>query len=297
MDSIAEFKVLRSNYLAEHGRSSAGTVTVVTRNGTNAFHGDVYEFFRNDMLNANNYFNKNNLNGTPRSAATLIKRPPMRWNDFGFTLGGPIKKDKTFFFYSQEWRRITYPVSIGPTGILPAAAEMNGVFPTDVCVAFNPDGTCAQTGPTITNIDPTAAAYVKDIFSKLPAPNNNTWSHTLTTASGDYRAAQNTYNIKGDYGNSDFDRRHVFTATYVYTLPFYKSQEGFTGHVLGGWELSGLVYLNSGLHYSPSISSCSYGPAGLGLCGPTYSGARRQLTAPCSAPSATPMSRARCSLH
>jgi hypothetical protein len=169
IDSIAEFKVLRSNYLAEHGRSSAGTVTVVTRNGTNEFHGSAYEFFRNDVLNANSYFNKNNLNGTPRS--TALPRPPMRWNDFGFTFGGPIHKDKTFFFYSQEWRRITYPVDIG-TSYLPTAAEMNGVFPLPVCVAFNPDGTCAQTGTTITNIDPTAAAYVKDIFSKLPATNN-----------------------------------------------------------------------------------------------------------------------------
>jgi hypothetical protein len=103
-----------------------------------------------------------------------------------------------------------------------------------------------------------------------------TWSHTLTTASGDYRSAQNTYNLLGDYGNSDFDRRHVFTASYIYNLPFFKQQQGFTGHVLGGWELSGIGYLNSGRHYTPSYSSCgTHGDqAGLGLCGNTNSGAR-----------------------
>ncbi|GAC1646023.1 MAG: hypothetical protein NVS9B15_03850 [Acidobacteriaceae bacterium] len=106
-----------------------------------------------------------------------------------------------------------------------------------------------------------------------------TWSHTLTTASGDYRSAQNTYNLRGDYGNSDFDRHHVFTASYVYFLPFFKQQEGFTGHVLGGWELSGVAYLNSGRHYTASYSSCgSAGDrAGLGLCGNTNSGARPDI--------------------
>jgi Carboxypeptidase regulatory-like domain len=92
IDSIAEFKVLRSNYLPENGRSSGGIVNVVTRSGTDSFHGSAYEFFRNDVLAANNYFN--NLDG--------IARPPLRWNDFGFTFGGPIVKHKTFFFYSQE---------------------------------------------------------------------------------------------------------------------------------------------------------------------------------------------------
>jgi hypothetical protein len=108
---------------------------------------------------------------------------------------------------------------------------------------------------------------------------NYTWSHTLTTASGDFRAAQNTYNLRGDYGNADFDRRHVFTTSYVYNLPFFRSQRGFAGHVLGGWELSGVAYLNSGRHYTASISSCrrTSDQAGLGLCGNTWSAARPDI--------------------
>jgi hypothetical protein len=79
------------------------------------------------------------------------------------------------------------------------------------------------------------------------------------------------------YGPADIDRRHIFTGSYVYTLPFYKSQKGVVGHVLGGWELSGIGYLNTGLHYSASASSFSQDHGGLGLNGNTFSGARPDL--------------------
>ncbi len=128
IDSIAEFKVDRSNFLPEHGRTSSGEVSVITRGGTNSFHGNAYEFFRNDFLNANDYFNNRTTPPTPR--------PPMRWNDWGFTFGGPIQKNKTFFFYSQEWRHfITYTdFTTSPYGELPSPAEMNGTFPFAVCL-------------------------------------------------------------------------------------------------------------------------------------------------------------------
>jgi len=159
IDAIAEFKVERSNFLPEHGRTSSGEVSVVTRGGTNSFHGSAYEFFRNDKLNANNYFN--NLAG--------VARPPMRWNDWGYTIGGPIQKNKTFFFFSQEWRHlITY--TNFTSGELPSAAEMAGNFLVPVCTAFS-SGTCTTMGTTINSIDPTAAAYIKDIYGKLPAAN------------------------------------------------------------------------------------------------------------------------------
>lgn len=164
IDSIAEFKVLRSNYLPENGRSSGGIVNVVTRSGTNAFHGSAYEFFRNDVLEANNYFN--NL--------AQIKRPPLRWNDFGFTIGGPIWKNKTFFFYSQDWRRvITY--NTFASSQMPTQAELAGNLPIAVCSAWDALGNCTtvtQPGTAVTNVNPIAAAYVNDVFSKIPAPNN-----------------------------------------------------------------------------------------------------------------------------
>jgi hypothetical protein len=174
IDSIAEFKVLRSNYLPENGRSSGGIVNVVTRSGTNDLHGSAYEFFRNDVLAANNFFN--NRFG--------IARPPLRWNDFGFTVGGPILKSKTFFFYSQEWRRvITY--NTFTSGQLPTSAEISGTLQDGtgtthtVCTSYSTSGSCATTGTAITNINPVAAAYIKDIFAKI-SPLTNLVDQTVT---------------------------------------------------------------------------------------------------------------------
>ena len=106
VDSIAEFKVLTSNYGAQYGRNGSGTVEVETKSGTRAFHGDAYEFFRNDAMNALNYTDMASHGGTGKIA-------PYKKNDYGYTLGGPVyipgvynkNKEKTFFFWSQEWRR------------------------------------------------------------------------------------------------------------------------------------------------------------------------------------------------
>jgi hypothetical protein len=101
LDSIAEVRVMSSNYGAQYGRNSSGTVEVETKSGTNKFHGDVFEYVRNDLFNANNYF---------------TGFSPYKKNDFGFTVGGPVAiphlydgRNKTFFFYSQEWRRDRVP--------------------------------------------------------------------------------------------------------------------------------------------------------------------------------------------
>ena len=168
IDSIAEFKILRGNYDPEFGRGSGGQINVVTRSGTSTYHGGAYEFFRNDILAANNFFN--NLKELPR--------PPLRYNDFGFTLGGPVfipglHTRKTFFFFSQEWRRVIN-YSTFTSARVPTRAELQGTFAAPVCTEPIIDPvTQLCVGPTstqITEIDPTAAAYIKDIYFKLPAP-------------------------------------------------------------------------------------------------------------------------------
>src|SRR5207248_151562 len=98
VDAIAEFKVLTSNYGAQYGRNASGTIEVETKSGTNQFHGSAYEFLRNEMFNAHNYFD---LPGQPKA--------PYKKHDFGYTLGGPIWKNHTFFFWSQNWRRENVP--------------------------------------------------------------------------------------------------------------------------------------------------------------------------------------------
>ncbi len=139
VDAIAEFKVLTSNYGAQYGRNGSGTVEVDTKSGTKAFHGDVYEFVRNDAFNANNYFNSVALGGDG-------KVPPYKKNDYGYTVGGPVyipgvynkDKQKTFFFWSEEWRRERVPASFNQ--VVPYSAERTGNF-TDLC----PDPSVSKT--------------------------------------------------------------------------------------------------------------------------------------------------------
>jgi hypothetical protein len=124
------------------------------------------------------------------------------------------------------------------------------------------------------NYNALQAQFQKHLTGNSLIVANYTWAKNMTTASSDYAAAQDTWDLKADYGPANIDRRQVFTGSYVYYLPFYKSQQGVIGHVLGGWELSGIGYLYSGLHYTASASSSSQDKGGLGLAGNTFSGAR-----------------------
>ena len=94
VDTVREFQVLVNNYSAEYGRSSGGIVTAITRSGTNSFRGSAFEFFRNDALTARNYF-----------AAAGQPKPTLDRNQFGGLVGGPLRKDKIFFFTSYEGLR------------------------------------------------------------------------------------------------------------------------------------------------------------------------------------------------
>jgi hypothetical protein len=107
-DSIQEFKVITNTFDAEYGRNSGSVVNVVTKSGTNKFHGNMYEFFRNKVLNAQGYFD--------------TSKPQFNQNQFGGTFGGPIKKDQTFFFASYEGRRIRQGIP-SPVVTVPTAAE------------------------------------------------------------------------------------------------------------------------------------------------------------------------------
>jgi hypothetical protein len=200
-DAIAEFKTLRGQYSAQFGRNASGQIDVVTKSGTNSIHGSAYEYLRNDYFDANGYGNN-----------FLHQRiPKYRYNDFGFSFGGPVYipkiydgRNKTFFFVSEEWlREVTYTTG---TAIVPTTAERGGDFsnsgfknggtwttqPINVCTAFtyaasSQSSTCTAQGTKVTNISPTAQAYLKDIYSVIPAPQsafdlaNNLDPHTLTS--------------------------------------------------------------------------------------------------------------------
>jgi len=116
LESIEEFRIITTGYNAEWPRSGGGIVNVVTKSGSNIFRGSGYEFFRNDRLNANSYFRKQSSDPETRDNAARL-----RYNNFGYTLGGPVVRDGLFFFWSQEWRQISRaPASAIATVVDPA---------------------------------------------------------------------------------------------------------------------------------------------------------------------------------
>jgi hypothetical protein len=135
VDAVEEFKVQQSNFSAEYGFSGATVVNLVTRSGTNSFHGTVYEFLRNDKLDANDWFS--NHNGEERA--------PLRRNNFGFTIGGPIRKNKTFFFFDYDGTR-SRGFSSASYGVA-TDAEKQGDF-GELCTSrgasFDANGLCSD---------------------------------------------------------------------------------------------------------------------------------------------------------
>jgi len=150
LDGIQEVKVLTSNYGAMYGRSASGTVLVTTKSGAQNIHGGAYDFIRNEFFNARNYFDE------------TTKAPLYRRQDFGFTLGGPLyipgvfnqKKDKTFFFWSEEFRLEKTPQEFNQA--VPSAAERgigvtcpNGVYADGINSCGNFDDVCPLPGTTV----------------------------------------------------------------------------------------------------------------------------------------------------
>jgi len=246
VDAIAEFKVLTSNYGAQYGRNGSGTVEVETKGGTNKFHGDAYEFVRNNFFNAKNYFDTV-ANGYP--AAT----PAYKKNDYGYTFGGPVyipgaynnKKDKTFFFWSQEWRRDRLPQSYAVP--VPYSNERTGDF-SDVCpntnsaASANPMADCPinpATGLPFpgNKITPTATALA--LLPLIPSPTVNvagqSFYNTSTTLPTNWREEL----FRVDHNITDHNR---VTFRYIHdswttlepgsiwdTANFNTSQTFFTG--------------------------------------------------------------------
>jgi hypothetical protein len=122
-DAIGEFNLITQNASAEFGNYNGGIVNATIKSGTNRFHGDLFEFFRNDFLNANKW--ENGLgDGTPTG---VLPTPKLRWNIFGGTLGGPIIKNKLFFFADYQGGRLDFPRSSGFITVL-TANEIGGNF-------------------------------------------------------------------------------------------------------------------------------------------------------------------------
>lgn len=255
LDFIREVAVQTSNYSAEYGRNNGASINVVTRSGGNSFHGAGFEFVRNDRFDAINAATK--LNATATSPA---KKPALRFNDFGWNLGGPIVKNKLFFFGGQEWKRIRQAAN--PQNMtIPTTAELAGNFSalTGLVLHAPPN---APVGCTIVNnimspqcisTDGRAIAQVYRLmgqqassFSNTPTANNATfqpnnpqnWREDIIRI--DYQLGTK-HSIYGRYIHDDLiliDAFGTFTPGGLPTTPTQRIRPGFSYQVGDVWTIS-----------------------------------------------------------
>jgi len=163
-DSVAEFRVITNTFDAEYGRNSGSVVNVITKSGTNAFHGDIYEYFRNTVLDAQGYYN--------------TTRPQWNQNQYGGTLGGPIKKDRTFFFLSYEGRRVRQGIP-GEVVNVPTLAQRGGDF-SGVGGFANGGGITNQFVADVLNGRSGCTAAIGALHGTMPVAGAN-WSSIFPT--------------------------------------------------------------------------------------------------------------------
>jgi hypothetical protein len=195
IDAVDEFKVMTNTYDASYGRATGGSVNTVLKSGGNKYHGTAYDFWKNTVLDANLYQNK-------QVASSLTPRSPHNEHQFGGTIGGPVIKQKTFFFFSYEGYRQVLPASsvastvtpdmlpgyngspdVNATNFMASRGETNGLYDplTTTCVSPQTDGTCNQYGRTAfaNNIIPAnrLSAIGVAIMKLYPAPNRTGYTN------------------------------------------------------------------------------------------------------------------------
>ncbi len=207
VDAISEVKVLTSNYGAQYGRNGSATVETVTKSGTRDFHGDIFEFLRNEDFNARNFFQDT--------------RPIYKKHDFGYTIGGPVfiprlyntSRQKTFFFFSEEWRKELVPGQTFNQQV-PSDAERGGDF-SDVC----PTAGSAVDTTTFPNcpVNPTTGAYFPNntvpvtpqaqaLLPLIPAANTGSGSSSFFNAAPAQKTNFREELVRVDQNFSDKER-------------------------------------------------------------------------------------------
>ena len=210
-DAIAEFNLITSNAPAEFGNFEGGIVNATIKSGTNSFHGDVWEYLRNDVLNANSW--SNDVAGLPKNA--------IRWNMFGFTAGGPILKDRLFFFADYQGQRFDIPTSSSPFTVF-TTAERSGNFGalcTNAKGTFDSTGVCHNTGapgdPVVAQLyNPCASFTAPCTPSSTPASPRNPFPYDQIPAAMISPVAANLFssNLYTSPVNSQLQNNSVNTS-------------------------------------------------------------------------------------
>ncbi len=211
MDSTEEYRVTTASSNADQGRSSGAQVTLVTKSGTNSFHGSAYEYFRNAYFAANDWFNKQGQ----ASSGLPNKSPQLTRNTFGGTFGGPIKKDKLFFFFNYEGQRTResspvtqeVPTDSYRSGILKYKDTSGNIQSISTSQLATLDAPCATNG--VCPSGPGANAAILAYFALLPHANGLTLGDGLNEGSYSFSSpapyTHNTSIVKFDY---DPNSRH-----------------------------------------------------------------------------------------
>lgn len=177
IDAVREFRVIVNSYNAEYGRAGSGIINMVSKSGTNSFHGSVFEYFRNDKLNARNFFD--------------IRKPSLRRNQFGFTFGGPIFEDRTFFFVNWEGAREREGLSLvqrvpdlnARRGLLPDGQPLPNAIGTPLATAvmnlYPQPNTNANCGPGCVENVTQFRGQVRDDLGNLRIDQSISSNHSL----------------------------------------------------------------------------------------------------------------------
>jgi hypothetical protein len=187
VDAIQEFTLQRGNYDAGYGRSGGGQILVATKAGTSSFHGDAYEFVRNTALDANEWFNKQTqaANGEPN------KNPINHHNVYGYTIGGPVyiphlyntDKKKTFFFWSEEWRKLSSPggdsMPAASKAMLAGTVAGNFTGAPAGCATYDAASDTTTISPACYSKN--SQVYLTNVFDKFPA--NSGANYQFSTSS------------------------------------------------------------------------------------------------------------------
>ena len=260
IDAIQEFTLERSNYDAAFGRSGGGQIVVATKSGSNEFHGSAYEFNRNNYYNANTFGARSSI---AAGGSWLDNETPIeRYNDYGFTLGGPLfipkffhpQKDKTYFFWSEEWRKASTP-STNDINV-PTPAELGGSFTVPIPIA--PKG-CVTTASGISTINPScysqnAAAYLKAFMVPNP-PNNSAQNQLITNYSQLNNFRQDIIRLDQNIG----DRVRVFGRYMEDVVPQNEPYSLWGGNNYPGVENTSLnapgrnLVVNASMTLSPRV--------------------------------------------
>jgi len=241
VDAIQEFSVLTSNYSAEYGKTSGGVVNAVTRSGTNAFHGNAYEFLRNSKLDARNYFDGSNI-------------PPFKRNQFGGSIGGPIFKNRTFFFADFEAIRQSKGISALTT--VPSVAARNGLLCSNPAGA-GPSNPCTPTqlpvgaNTNASGVDLAAAAYLP--FYHLPnGPPRGNGDIADYTFAGQQVVNENFLTTRIDHRLSDKDS--IF-GTYMFDRTPYSAPDGVNDVLLGSLVARQIAALEETHLFGPAFAN------------------------------------------